>query len=58
MINFDDLHVEEDVSYEVNSIRILDSKEKTLRRKSIRLVKVMWHSGSSEEVTWELEAAM
>lgn len=40
VINFDDLHIEEDVSYVVKSVRILDSKEQTLRRKKIWLVKV------------------
>ena len=58
VIDFDDLHVGDDVSYELRPIRILDSKEQTLRRRSIRLVKVLWKRGSSEEMTWEREEAM
>ena len=58
VIDFDDLHVGDDVSYELRPIRILDSKEKTLRRRSIRLVQVLWRRGSSEEMTWEREEAM
>ena len=58
VIDFDDLCVEDDVSYVLRPIRILDSKEQALRRRSIRLVKVLWRSGSSEEMTWEREAKM
>ena len=58
VISYDDLHVDENVTYEVRPVRILDTKEQTLRRKIIRLVKVLWQSGTSEEMTWEREATM
>ena len=58
MVNFDNLHVEEDASYVVKPVQILDSKEQILRRKRIWLVKVEWRSGSHEELTWEREDMM
>ena len=34
-------------------MRILDTKEKVLRNKIIRLVKVLWQHHGVEEATWE-----
>ena len=56
VVNFDDLHVEEDISYEVRPVKILDTKEQTLRGQSIPLVKVLWKTGNIEDITWEREA--
>ena len=56
VVNFDDLHVEEDISYEVRPVKILDTKEQTLRGRSISLVKVLWKTGNIEDITWEREA--
>lgn len=58
MISYDDFCVESDVTYEVRPVQILAFKEKVLRRKIVKLVKVLWHSGSSEEMTWELGSKM
>ena len=55
MVNFDDLHVEEDISYEVKPDKILDTKEQTLRGQTIPLVKVLWKSGNVEDMAWERE---
>ena len=55
IVNFDDLHVEEDVSYEIKPVQILDRKEQNLRGRSIPLVKVLWKQGNTEEMTWERE---
>ena len=58
IVNFDDLYVEEDVSYEVKPVQILDTKEQTLRGRSIPLVKVLWRGGNNEEMTWERKEEM
>ena len=58
VVNFDDLHTEEDVSYEVKPIRILDTQEQNLREQSIPFVKVLWKSGNTKEMTWERELEM
>ncbi|XP_042453806.1 uncharacterized protein LOC122038225 [Zingiber officinale] len=47
-----------DISYEEIPILILDHKERRLRNKTIRLVKVGWQHHSDEEDTWELEDKM
>ena len=36
-------------------MRILDSQDQVLRRKTMRLVKVMWQHRGAEEATWERE---
>ena len=36
-------------------MRILDARDKELRNKTIRLVKVQWQGRSIEEATWERE---
>ncbi|XP_052481165.1 uncharacterized protein LOC128035459 [Gossypium raimondii] len=47
-----------DLTFEDEPVQILDCKVKVLRKKSIPLVKVLWHNHSSEEATWEPEEAM
>ncbi|MBM1124180.1 hypothetical protein JQN44_27260 [Klebsiella pneumoniae] len=58
VVDFGDLHVEEDATYITTPVEILDAKDQTLRRKTIRLVKVLWRTGTVEEMTWEREDVM
>lgn len=58
VIDYSELVVEEDVSYAVTSIEIIDCQEKILRRKTIPLVRVLWRHNGVEEKTWEREADM
>ena len=58
VIAYDDLHVEEDVSYTSQPIQILDRKEQVLRKRSIPLVRVLWKHHLTEESTWEREDTM
>ena len=37
---------------------IMDSRYQVLRRKTVRLVKVLWQHRGVEEVTWEREDTM
>ena len=37
---------------------IMDSRDHVLRRKSVRLVKVLWQHRGVEEATWEREDTM
>ena len=39
-------------------MHITDSRDQVLRRKSVRLVKVLWWHRGVEEATWEREDAM
>ena len=46
VVNLEDIEVQDGVTYEEQPMRILDTKEKVLRNKIIRLVKVLWqHHG-------------
>ena len=55
VVNLEDIEVQDGVTYEEQPMRILDTKEKVLRNKIIRLVKVLWQHHGVEEATWELE---
>ena len=37
---------------------IMDSRDQTLRRKTVRLAKVLWQHRGVEEATWEREDTM
>ena len=39
-------------------MRIMDSRDQALRRKTVRLVKVLWQHRGVEEATWEREDMM
>ena len=39
-------------------MRIMDSRDQVLRRKTVRLVKVSWQHRGLEETTWEREDTM
>ena len=58
VIDYEPLQIREDFSYEEIPVQILDSKEKRLRTKTIKLVKVLWHNHLVEEATWEREDEM
>ena len=45
------------MSYEEKSVKVLDEKEKVLRIKKIKYVKVLWNEQSGK-ATWELEDEM
>ena len=45
-------------SYEEIPVQIFDSKEKRVRTKVIKLVKVLWCNHLVEEATWEREDEM
>ena len=48
----------EDLSFEVQSVRIVDQRMKVLRNKVILMVKVFGRSNRVEEMTWETKALM
>ena len=39
-------------------MRIVDSRDQVLRRKTVRLVKVLWQHRGVKEATWEREDTM
>ena len=50
--------LDEDLTFEVQPVSIVDQGIKELRNKTILMVKVLWRSDSIEETTWETEAFM
>lgn len=55
VIGYEALPIREDLSYEEQPIRIVDTKDQVLRRRVISYVKVQWSNHSEREATWELE---
>ena len=55
VLEWSDLDLEPDVSYEERAVRILDRRDQVLRGRSILLVKVLWSHHEVEEATWERE---
>ncbi|KAF8048052.1 hypothetical protein N665_2705s0003 [Sinapis alba] len=43
---------------ETRPVRIVDRMEKSMRGKTIQMVKVFWDCNGQEQVTWETEARM
>lgn len=46
------------LTLETRPVRIVDRIEKTMKRKTIEMVKVVWECSGQEQVTWETEARM
>ena len=58
VIEYQPLDIQPNLTYEEKSIYILHRREQVLRNKVIPYVKVLWHNGNLEEITWEYEASM
>ncbi|KAM2408667.1 hypothetical protein PS2_027127 [Malus domestica] len=52
------LEINPDLTYDEEPVTILDWKDKELRNKTVRLVKVLWRNHSVEEATWETKDRM
>ncbi|KAK8925811.1 hypothetical protein KSP39_PZI018571 [Platanthera zijinensis] len=50
--------LEPNLSYVEVPVRILDARDRVLRKKTIPMVKVLWKNHDVESATWELESAM
>jgi len=58
VIEYEPVELEADLSYVERPVEILDRKEKVLRNKVVKLVRVLWRNPKVEESTWELESDM
>ena len=52
------IELEEDLSFEVQPVAIVDQEMKQLRSKVVPMVKVLWRSDTIKKMTWEIEAFM
>ena len=58
VIDLEDIEIQYGATYEEKPMNILDTKEKVLRNKVIRLVKDLWQHHGVEEAIWEPELEM
>ena len=58
MLEAPPIELNEDLSFKVQLVGIVDQGMKELRNKIISMVKVLWRSDTVEETTWETEAFM
>ena len=58
VVDWGELMVDADGTFEKGPVRIMDSRDQVLRRKIVRLVKVLWQQRGVEEATWEREETM
>jgi hypothetical protein len=49
------IEIEPNLSYAERPIQILDTKERTNRRRKTRMYKILWDHHIEEEATWETE---
>jgi hypothetical protein len=56
IIEISAIEIEPDLSYVEQPIKILDTKERVTRRKTIKMYKILWNHHTEEEATWETES--
>ena len=52
------LTIQQDLTMECHSVRILDFSDRVMWNRIIKYVKILWTNQSEQEATWELEAQM
>ena len=55
VVDWGEIEVDTDVTFEEGPVCIMDSRDQVLRRKTMRLVRVQWQHHGVEESTWERE---
>ena len=58
VIEYEDVDMRDDLTYEAEPEQIIDRKERWLRHRNIPFVKVVWKRLSLREATWEVEEDM
>ena len=58
MVDWGQIEVDSNGTFEEGPVCIVDSRDQVLRRKTVRLVKVLWRHYGVEESTWEREDMM
>ena len=55
VVDWREITVDTDETFEEGPVRIMDNCDQVLRRKTMRLVKVLWKHRGIDEATWECE---
>ena len=58
VVDWGQIEVDTDGTFEEGLVCILDSRDQVLQRKTVRLVRVLWRHYGVEESTWEREDTM
>ena len=58
VVDWGQIEVDTDETFEEGPVCIVDSRDQVLRRKTVRLVRVRWRHYGVEESTWEREDTM
>ena len=58
VVDWGQIEIDTDGTFEEGPVCIVDSRDRVLRRKTVRLVRVLWQHCGVEESTWEREDKM
>ena len=58
VVDWGEIEVDTDGTFEEGLVCIMDSQDHVLRRKTVRLLRVIWRHRGVEESTWEREDTM
>ena len=58
VVDWGQIEVDTDGTFEEGPVCIIDSRDQVLRRKTVRLVRVLWRQYGVEDYTWEREDTM
>ena len=58
VVDWEQIEIDTDGTFEEGPVCILDSRDQVLRRKTVRLVRVLWRHCGVEESTWGREDTM
>ena len=58
VVDWGEIEVDTDGTFEERPMCIMDSRDQVLRRKTVRIVRVLWQHSGVEESTWEREDTM
>ena len=58
VVDWGEIEVDMDGTFEEGPVCIIDNQDQVLRRKTVRLVRVLWQYRGVEESTWECEDTM
>ena len=58
VVDWGEIEVDTDGTFEEGPVCIMDSRNQVLRRKTVKLVKVLWQHRGVEKATWECEDTM
>ena len=58
VLSYVPIKLQDDLSYEIQPIAVIERSDCVLRNKTIPMVKVLWRSLDREETSWEVESVM